>query len=312
MVATSLILSGLAVLLSIISLGAVYDRIIRKAIFHLYDPHIELTLQEAGDETTKQFHVEEGKGHIPTYHDEFEIPYYKLPERDPAVERFDLGTNVETRSFSFSVHAQDTKKATIQLRITTRGVATLRFEPQRLNDPTDPVDITRDGPDKVYEFPRGEISNVDPYWAQANFEIQMNEGGTYRSFRLSGEVDVEIDASEFSIPVLGWRFPKNVGTVEFKPIRREWLILGPDHPDVDPELVNQYDSLKTKKVEPEQREWTATKNGIPVAKFAVESTREIPESCDVEYVDDLDVVERDPSVLTEAEQHFFGVYEKSA
>lgn len=47
-----------------------------------------------------------------------------------------------------------------------------------------------------------------------------------------------------------------------------------------------------------------------MAKFAVESTSEIPVSCDVEYVDDLDAVKRDPSVLTEAEQHFFGEYEK--
>ncbi|MDR5657850.1 hypothetical protein RH831_11775 [Halodesulfurarchaeum sp. HSR-GB] len=309
MVAISALLSGAAVLLSVLAIIAVYDRLIRKAIYHFYDPHIDLTLQGAGEDTVKQFHVEEGEGHIPTYHDEFEIPYYKLPERDPTVDRFDADTETETRSFSISVHGQDTKKATIQLRIRTRGSAVLRFEPRRLNDPTDPIEITRDGPDKVYEFPRSEISNVEPYWAQANFEIQMNEKGTYRVFRLSGEVDYTINASEFSIPIIGWQFPEIVGDIEFPPIRREWEILGPDHDEVDLEVAERYDTLETKKVEPEQRQWVAVKDGTPVAKFDVNSTTEIPVSCDVEYVDDLDTVERDPSVLTEEEQHFFGAFE---
>jgi len=308
----SIVLSGIAVLLSILAIIAVYDRLIRKAIYHFYDPYIDLTLQGAGDDTLKQFHVEEGEGHIPTYHDEFEIPYYKLSKGDPTVGRFDSDKETETRSFHFSAHAQDTKKATIQLRIRTRLGAVLRFEPRRMNDPTDPVNITRDGPNKVYEFPRGEISNVDPYWAQPSFEIQMNKDGTYREFRLSGEVDVTINASEFSIPVLGFQIPENVGKIEYPAIRREWMILGPDHDDVDLDVAERYDTLETKKVEPEQRQWVAVKDGTPVAKFAVNSTSEIPVSCNIEHVDDVGEIEHDPSVLTEEEQHFFGVYDNES
>lgn len=305
----TILLSGAALFLSILAIIAVYDRLIRKAIYHFYDPHVDLTLQGAGDDTLKQFHVEDGEGHIPTYYDEFEIPYYKLSERDPTVDRFDSDTETETRSFHISVHGQDTKRAIVQLRIRTKGGVVLRFEPRRMNDPTDPIRITRDGPDKVYEFPRGKISNVEPYWVQPSFEIQMNKDGTYRRLRLSGDVDVTINASEFNIPVLGWTIPKNVGDVEFPQIRREWKVLGPDHDDVDLDVAERYDTVEAKKFEPEQRQWVAVKDGTPVAKFDSNSTRRIPVSCDVEYVDDVGAVEADPSVLTKEEQHFFGVYE---
>ncbi len=307
MVSATLLLSVVAVILSVLALIAVYDRLIRKVIFHFYDPKIEITLQGAGDDTQKQFHINDGFN--PTYHDEFAIKYYKLPEREPSVDKFDPQKNVETRSFSISVHGYDTKKATVRLQVTTKSGFHLQFEPRRLNDPTDPVDITRDGPNTVYTFPESEVSNLDSYWGMPNFEIQMNEEGTYRSFRLRAIVNVTMDASEFTIPFTDWHLPKNIGAVEFPSIEREWEIQGPDHDEIDPMTVERYRTLETKKVDPEHRHWVAVKNGTPVAKFDTDSTTEIPASCGIEYVDDLDAVELDPSVLPEEEQHFFGVYE---
>ncbi|PSQ17259.1 hypothetical protein BRD00_08065 [Halobacteriales archaeon QS_8_69_26] len=204
-----------------------YDALLRKAIYHAYDPKVEVTLQDAGPETEKQFHITES-GFEPTYDDDFEIDYHRFDNRVTAA---DGGGMIRTFTFSVNVDGYDHRAADVALDVTADSMVRLSFEDHHRNDVEDGYREIRMGSKREYSFMELPVSTEEPHWFNPTFEVQMPPDGTYREFEVEATVDVSMDASEFEVPVAGVSLPSSVGDVEFDSIEREWTIIGPDHPE---------------------------------------------------------------------------------
>jgi len=222
-----LLVGGGALLIALLALFASYDDLVRKLIYYAYDPKIEVTLQDAGPETEKQFHITDA-GFQPTYSDHFRIDYHKFENKVTAA---DGGGMIRTFNFSVHVDAYDDKRAMTQLRVLADRMIYMNYDETARDDVEDGYEKIRKGEKTEYVFRESELSRAEPYWFDPSFEVQMPPEGDYREFEVEAELDVTIDASEFEIPGLGRNLPTTIGEVEFESIERQWTIIGPDHPE---------------------------------------------------------------------------------
>lgn len=216
-----------ALVLSALALFASYDALVRKVIYYAYDPKVELTLQDAGPETEKQFHVTDS-GFETAYSDHFEIDYHKFENKVTAA---DGGGMIRTFNFSVHVDAYDEREVTTGLRVETDRMVYLNYDETARDDVEGGYETIRKGDVTEYVFRESTVSSEQPYWFDPSFEVQMPPEGTYREFEVEAELDVSVDASEFEVPLLGTDLPDTIGEVEYGPIQRRWTIIGPDHPE---------------------------------------------------------------------------------
>lgn len=215
-----------AFVVALLALAGSYDDLVCKLVSLVYDPEVEVTLQDAGADTEKQYHVTED-GFEPTYADEFRIDYHRFENRVTAAD----GGMVRTFTFSVALDGYDDREATARLRVETDPMVYLTYDEDRRRDVEDGYRAITRGDRREFTFAESTVSSEDPYWFTPTFEVQMPPEGEFREFEVEAEVDVSVDASEFEVPLLGIDLPERVGEVEFQTIEREWTIVGPDHPE---------------------------------------------------------------------------------
>lgn len=152
-------------------------------------------------------------------------------------------------------------------------------------------------PPKRYSFNSFSVPS-NSYGRHINFVLDLNpeEVKVFKSSRvlLSGQIQAE--ASQFSVPLLGWNFPDKVGDVNLGSVQREYDILGPHHEDVDmSELEKEAEEVKEIEIEHPHGYLLDSEEKV-IARFAGWSPGFHKVSGDVEqveYVDGRDGLERE-------------------
>jgi len=230
------ILTILAFLVGLLGLFARYDLLIRKLIYHLYTPDVQLMFypgssdREDGGVTTR----------TPDYYEDDKVLAIEFSGKD---EEF----SIPRERLCYSEYIEDDTK--FALSIANSGEKSLSVKGEFLTDwriltPREtlpgPLRETDFGKQmEIQEMDLSEPLSVGPK-RKFDFEEFTLDSDARRSYswliddgRVDGDsmgdyeillrVSVSIDASEFSI--WRWDLPSNIGSVEYGPVEKEVIIL---------------------------------------------------------------------------------------
>lgn len=152
-------------------------------------------------------------------------------------------------------------------------------------------------PPKRYNFSTFVLRSKS-FQRSINFVLEMDpdEVKVFRSTRVELSADVYADASQFSIPVINWSFPDNIGKVGLGTVERQYEILGPHHDDVDMSDLEESDE-DVKEINIQQPHgYLLDSEGRVVDRFAgfTPGVHKVSnEVVEVEYVDDRASLDRE-------------------
>lgn len=230
------ILTILAFVVGLLGLFARYDLLIRKLIYHLYMPEVQLIFypgssdREDGGVTTR----------TPDYYEDDKVLVIEFSGKD---DKF----RIPRERLCYSEYTEDDTKFTISIKNLDEKTLSVNAEfladwrilnpRETLPKPLREVDFGRQM--KIQEIDLSEPLSVGPK-RKFDFEEFTLETDARRGYswviddgRVDGDsmgdyevllrVSISIDASEFSI--WRWELPSNIGSVEYGPVKKKVVIL---------------------------------------------------------------------------------------
>lgn len=230
------VLTILAFVVGLLSLFARYDLLIRKLIYHLYTPKVQLIFypgssdrEDGGVTTRTPDYYKDAKVlkiEFSSKDDEFRIPreYVCYSEFTDDDTKFSLSIE-NSGEKALSVNGEFlTDWRILNLRETLpKPLREAEFGKQMEIQDMDLSEPLSVGPKRKFEFEEFILeSNSRRSYSWAIDDDRVDED-TMGDYEVILRVSVSIDASEFSI--WRWDFPSNIGSVKYGPVGKEVIIL---------------------------------------------------------------------------------------